>query len=370
MRRARQGLLAGTVALSVSVAAALAQQTVTGSGVDRALAWRLERRWSVGGSDDTELLLSLMGAKDLAVDARGRLLVVDRAENRVAVFDATGKPEGALGRKGLGPGELTFPLAIAANDAGETHVYDGAKNAVVVFGPSGQTLPEYPLKPRLTSWNFEDDGAVVGLSNRPDSVRLLRVSKAGPSTLVAIAQPKVHSIPNVCDLTDWPAPPIFAPSIAWATRGGRTVASTGAFRVSVFDHGHLVRVLSRDARRRRATAALARQQVGRGADMQIQGRPRCTIPPEKILQTAEVADELPAYDAMVIAPDERIWAVRYAVRGEPGSVDIYHPVRGYEGSMSLGKVRPVAFLGPDVLVSLERDADDVPVIVAYAVRQR
>jgi hypothetical protein len=55
------------------------------------------------------------------------------------------------------------------------------------------------------------------------------------------------------------------------------------------------------------------------------------------------------------------------VRGEPGLVDLYHPERGYEGTLALGAVRPAAFLSNGLLISLERDADGVPLLVAYRV---
>jgi hypothetical protein len=88
-----------------------------------------------------------------------------------------------------------------------------------------------------------------------------------------------------------------------------------------------------------------------------------------ILEVAEVAPTLPAYSALALAPDHRIWATRYTVRGEPGLVDVYHAERGYEGTLALGDVRPVAFLSTGLLVSLEHDQDEVPVIVGYRIRR-
>ncbi|HYW05585.1 MAG TPA: hypothetical protein VE913_01440, partial [Longimicrobium sp.] len=43
---------------------------------------------------------------DATLDRRGRLLVADDLNHRVAVFGPDGRPAGTLGRRGRGPGEM------------------------------------------------------------------------------------------------------------------------------------------------------------------------------------------------------------------------------------------------------------------------
>ena len=62
--------------------------------------------------------------------------------------------------------------------------------------------------------------------------------------------------------------------------------------------------------------------------------------------------------------------MRYAVGKEPAIADVFDPETGYTGTVSLGAARPVAFLSRTLLVSLETDDDEVPVVRVYRVRDR
>jgi hypothetical protein len=372
-RRARaivatSGWLVAATALAVS--GAQAQQVVHGAAQDRALPWTLERVWAIGGADDDELVLSVFYAKDLEVTRDGRLAVIDRTQSRVLLYDLAGTNVGALGRQGMGPGELAGPINVAESPDGALHILDVEKNAVVVFGRDGQVRPEYRESVRLLASRFTDGGSVVGLRPRGRSrEELVRLVGDTPTVLDSLELLPVRSTPPVCRLTDYPAEPVFAPRLLWAARGDRIVSATDGFAISVHDDGAGTRVLRRATARRRSSAALAKQHLGEGIPFQLVGMPPCIIPAEMILSVAEVASHLPAYAGLTIAADGRIWARRYVVRGEAGAADIYHPARGYEGTIALGAANPVGFLAPDLLISLEQDADEVPVIVAYRVRR-
>jgi hypothetical protein len=365
---ATSGWIVAATALAVS--GAQGQQVVSGSAQDRALHWTLERVWAIGGADDDELLLSVFYAKDLEVTRDGRLAVIDRTRSRVLLYDSTGKNVGALGRQGMGPGEFAGPINVAESPDGALHILDVEKNATVVFARDGSVKPEYRESVRLLATRFADDGSVVGLRPRGRSrEELVRLVGETPTVLDSLQLLPVRSTPPVCRLTDYPAEPVFAPRLLWAARGDRIVSATDGFAISVHDNGVTTRVLRRESARRRASSALAKQHLGEGIPFQLVGMPPCIIPAEMILSVAEVASHLPAYAGLAIAPDGRIWARRYVVRGEDGVADIYHPERGYEGTIALGAANPVAFLAPDLLISLEQDADEVPVIVAYRVRR-
>lgn len=342
---------------------------VEGAARDLPLDWRLEPRWQVGGATDGELLLVQLFAKDLATDAHGNLYVIDRTQNRVVVYDESGRLARTLGRKGMGPGELTAAVALDVSAEGEVRVDDVEKRAVVVFASDGGVLPEERPTPRLRFARTLTNGSRVGdrYSAARDTLSLLIVNGSSPTTLLTFVKPLSRSTPPVCRLTDYPAGPVFAPSLLWAMRGNRVVAATGAFRISVFDAGVLVSELTRSTSIRRSTNDLARQHLGPGETIQLFGMPPCTVPTDLILSVAEIAETLPAYSALAIAPDNRIWATRYTVRGEAGIADIYHPERGYEGTVALGAVRPVMFLSGGEVVSLETDEEGVPVVAVYRV---
>ncbi|MCU0648473.1 MAG: 6-bladed beta-propeller [Gemmatimonadaceae bacterium] len=303
--------LIAALIVAIGPSSSAAQPTVAGAATDQRLNWRLQRVWHIGGSEDETLLLSQLFDKDLAADRRGRLLVVDRTENRIVVYDSTGRQLRTYGKKGPGPGELMAPLWVEIRSDDRILVGDAEKNSVVVYGPDGATEPEFRLTPRLRSARALPGGAYLGpLAPARDSTALVAVSLAAPVTLVRMAVPRPRSTPPVCRLTDYPAGPIFAPTLTWAARGDRVVASTGGFRIQVFRGTTLQRTLTRDTPLRPSSTALARQHLGPGETVELFGMPPCTVPASLILSVAEVAPTLPAYSALTIAPDERVWATR------------------------------------------------------------
>jgi hypothetical protein len=73
----------------------------------------------------------------VAVDAAGRVYVVDRENNRVQEFSANGGFLAAWGLRGVGPGEFELPTAIAVDCHGDVYVADTHNNRVQRFNPVG-----------------------------------------------------------------------------------------------------------------------------------------------------------------------------------------------------------------------------------------
>lgn len=370
LRRALVLLSCSMLFIASQVAEAPAQSAVRGADSDRALGVRLERLWSVGGVDDPVLELSVLYPGDVAPAPNGNLFVLDRAEYRVVELDPTGRRVRVLGRQGMGPGEISAPRGIGVASDGTIHVFDGGKGATVVFGSDGAVLSEYRTPPRLRNLRLMDVGRVAGTIQRAESLRLVVSHADSLHSVTSYRLAPARSTPPVCGLTDWPARPIFAGDIVWAVRSNLLVAATDEFRIEIVDGVRRVRTLARAVPRRRTTAALAREHLGEGDRVQVLGQAPCIVPASMILAVAEVAEWLPAYASLAVSPDGRVWATRYTIRGEPGMADVYDLERGYEGSVELGGARPTAFLADGSLVSIERDADDAPLVVLYAVRRR
>jgi len=71
----------------------------------------------------------------VAVDASGRVFVVDRENNRVQEFSAGGTFLAKWGMRGVGPGEFAQPTAIAVSCNGTVYVADTHNNRVQSFVP-------------------------------------------------------------------------------------------------------------------------------------------------------------------------------------------------------------------------------------------
>jgi hypothetical protein len=72
---------------------------------------------------------------DVAVSSGGAIYVLDNGFNRVQKYDSSGVYIGTFGRKGEGPGEFNFPIAIAVDGLGNVYVADRSK--VQIFDVTG-----------------------------------------------------------------------------------------------------------------------------------------------------------------------------------------------------------------------------------------
>jgi hypothetical protein len=77
---------------------------------------------------------------NIAVDAEGRVYVVDTGNFRVQIFDDQGKYIKSIGRLGDSPGALARPKGIAVDSEGHIYVVDTAYQNFQVFDQNGQIL--------------------------------------------------------------------------------------------------------------------------------------------------------------------------------------------------------------------------------------
>ncbi len=82
---------------------------------------------------------------DMAVDAGGRLHVLDSGNARVQVFGPDGRYVRTIGRRGQGPGEFADPNSIAVDRQGRIYVLDDAQKRVQVFTPAGEVVRTIPV---------------------------------------------------------------------------------------------------------------------------------------------------------------------------------------------------------------------------------
>jgi len=328
------------------------------------------RDFVVGGIDDPSVQLTLVFPQHVLVDGRGGFAVLNAQEAYVAQFDGNGRLVRKLGRKGGGPGELQFPLAVSSDSLGQVWVFDVTKRALVGYGPSGAALPEVSARGRglLQRFAWLPDGAVLLERTRADTTVLLRVH--GPDTAVVARMVGETARPvdrTACGLRGETRRPVFSADFSWAARNDVIAyIADGEFGVTIVRGNGPPRRLQRQATPPPATADLARRALGGGDSVFINDRGWCTTPVSVILAGAGVAARVPAYQRVLIDASSRVWAIRYPLPGANPEADIFDIERGYVGTVALGPRRPVAFLSDGRMISLERDPSDVPLLTVYA----
>lgn len=73
---------------------------------------------------------------DLAFDARNRMLILDDADNRLAVVGLDGRLRQRFGRAGAGPGEFRAPTSVAVTASGTLVVFDAANSRLTQYDVS------------------------------------------------------------------------------------------------------------------------------------------------------------------------------------------------------------------------------------------
>ncbi|HZD03333.1 MAG TPA: 6-bladed beta-propeller, partial [Longimicrobiales bacterium] len=86
------------------------------------------------------------GVVDVAVDAAGRLYVLDNLAHEIRVFDAAGRYIRTFSREGRGPGELDVSAALFFSPFGNLWVHDARNQRFTVFDTAGSYLREHPIR--------------------------------------------------------------------------------------------------------------------------------------------------------------------------------------------------------------------------------
>ena len=119
--------------------------------------WRLVEDLRIGGADSGAM--SFNDIRSLAVDAKGRILVLDYQTQEIRMFDASGRFVRLVGRIGRGPGEYTQPNGLRIAPDGAVWVNDYANGRFVIFNGDG-TFARQILAPGWGygySWDGEFD---------------------------------------------------------------------------------------------------------------------------------------------------------------------------------------------------------------------
>lgn len=97
----------------------------------------------------------------LAVDNNNRIIVADKDNHRVQVFTMEGLFVLMFGEKGCRPGQFNYPWDVAANSIGQIVVSDTRNHRVQLFNSDGKYLAKYGFEGMNSLWkNFDSPRGV------------------------------------------------------------------------------------------------------------------------------------------------------------------------------------------------------------------
>ncbi len=88
----------------------------------------------------------MFGSVDALYLTEDHVYVVDSQVPAVRSYDNKGVFVRAFGKEGQGPGEYTWPEAVAVDEAGRVFVLDIRLRRINVYGPSGEVIDTWPLE--------------------------------------------------------------------------------------------------------------------------------------------------------------------------------------------------------------------------------
>jgi hypothetical protein len=261
---------------------------------------------------------------------------------------------------------------------GRVYAYDGGKNALVVFGPAGEVLPQVaspssPILAGLPHFAATLDGFVVWDLDRTSrteerqELRLLLI--AGTDTTVLIAERPVMSRTvrdPVCEV-GIRLQVQGAPRQNWHSHGHRVVVNMNApYAIEVFDSGTRVMSIRRHLEPERITEAMALDAYEERLPLgPLAGN--CGTTARTLVEQLGYAEFRQIVVSVAVRPDGGIWARRGA-NGREGEgalqmIDVFDPEGTYVGSLAETFPFPMAFLDNDRFIFAATDSVDVQRLV-------
>jgi hypothetical protein len=85
----------------------------------------------------------------------------------------------------------------------------------------------------------------------------------------------------------------------------------------------------------------------------------------KVVDQRGVAEVVPSIRRLALRPDGTLWVQRFAVRGDPETIDVFAAGGEYVGTLPAGSPFPEAFFPDGRFAALEKDDLDVDHVVVY-----
>jgi hypothetical protein len=344
---------------------------VSSMPIDRPLAWTFEAIGPMRDSLGEPFLFEGLTARHVLVDRAGRTYALTR-EPSIVRFSREGVANRSFGRKGSGPGEMEFPVALVVQ--GDSLVaLDVMRNMLVRYGPTLEPIDELPLRDGLedvTAIAFRVGGLWLQRQEFSDGAQ--RVALYGDSSRAEplLALPSAATTPvEMCGgSVRISLPPLFSPELHWATDRGHLLANRGpGYDLHLYEASRLYAIVRRAIPARAPTAADVPRLFPNGFKVRVGNRGECEHPLGELSRATGMAATMPLVHGVALLSDGTIWAQRTLRGEEPTVLDVFGSDGAYLGSLS-GFALPLARLpNGEMLFAREDTATGGQHLVRYRV---
>lgn len=277
---------------------------------------------SIGVEEGEEayMLARLAGAARLS---DGRIVIAERSTHSVRYFDATGRHLLSSGRRGDGPGEFREPFYLHVIPGDTIYVGDFRPFRFLVFGPEGKwvrTVTPDPMEINTpAARGVLDDGRFVMSRSNPrtggflhDTVVVRGYDRDGRErdTVTAMAHARYGVAGEMTNFYVFP----FFESFSYMRAGGDRIlvahSSTPEIRVhrasAAYPLATVIRWEAGDRTIRPADVEAEKERI-RGTYVNYPAAMRDQMLPAEIGERRPVAERFPAFQALTLGRDGRVW---------------------------------------------------------------
>lgn len=337
---------------------------------DSSTAWQLIEEIRIGTveGDGPDLLGEV---RALAVDAAGRIYVLEAQASEIRVFDRSGTHVRTIGRKGGGPGELADPIALGWGFDANLWVIDPQNARIATFDTAGRYVTSHRTQGGfiMVPWpgGFDVQRRLwMPLPDATATERFRIVLVGHDSTMTpfdTVAPPRrdtegfTLSSGNSLLMASVP----FAPALSWRfdPRGHLWVAATEVYRIAQQSlAGDTVRIIEREYDPLPVTDA-DREQARANLDWFVRQGGKVDL--------SRIPSVKPALAGFFADPEGYLWVRPTPEReGERTLFDIFDPAGRFLGSVRMpfrlvNRVRPV--IVGDRFHAVVTDELEVPFVV-------
>ncbi|MGV3709865.1 MAG: hypothetical protein ACO1Q7_13605 [Gemmatimonas sp.] len=359
-------------------------------------AWTLSPKpvLSIGGGDDPLYRFARVGTATRLQD--GRIVVGERADVHLRIYDSTGKHLKTVGKRGSSAGEFT-DIGLISRLPGDTLAVESMQYTSV-FAPNGDFIRKVtygPFEPGLLQTPFTavlgrfDDGSVVvgdlpqgrrggrGAARWVDSSTLLLVDASGALIRAIDRVPSVSFGANV----NAPTRLTFGPELVQASTGGRVLLGFGdAYTLSEYDSSWtLRRIIRRAWKPTPLTTADITTYVDAWMNQWSTDKGAVRERDRLARLNASYPDALPAFVDLLVAPSGEIWLRDPELRGAsncgcltgvtaaPSRWSVFDSSGRWLGTVQMPQQFTPAEVGRDYVLGSQRDAKDIVRVVMYRI---